>query len=227
MVSAHLNHENANPPLVRAGVRQLCPFMEPFFTEKDLVFDPALAGTWRPVEAKDNSKESWAFTRRGDKLHQLQQTDEEGRQAAFDARLFKLNGQLFLDLHLTKVEGDDLKVNAWASISLVPAHLLLKVERIEPALKLAAMNPDWMQKHLKQHPEAVAHRVVSGGNIVLAASTGELQKFVLAHLEDKEFFGGAMEMKRKQDTTLNQERKTPCPSTNTSAGSATRSSAKC
>ena len=79
----------------------------------------------------------------------------------------------------------------------MPAHLLLKAEQIEPALKLAAMNPDWMQKHLKQHPEALAHRVVSDGNIVLAASTGELQKFVLAHLEDKEFFGGAMEMKRK------------------------------
>ena len=173
------------------------PSWNPFYTEKDLVFDPALAGAWRPVEAKENSKENWAFTKSSDKLYQLQQTDEEGRKAAFEARLFKLNGHLFLDLYLTKVEGDDLKVNAWASFSLVPAHLLLKVAQIEPALKLAAMNPDWVQKHLKQHFEALAHRVVSDGNIVLAASTGELQKFVLAHLEDREFFGGAMEMKRK------------------------------
>jgi hypothetical protein len=48
-----------------------------------------------------------------------------------------------------------------------------------------------------QHPDALAHRVVSDGNIVLAASTGELQKFVLAHLDDKDFFAGAMELKRK------------------------------
>jgi len=173
------------------------PSWNPFYTKKDLVFDPALIGTWRPAEAKESSKETWAFTKSGDKLYQLQQTDEEGHKAAFEARLFKLNDHLFLDLYLTKIEGDDLKVNAWASFSLVPAHLLLKVEQIEPTLKLAAMNPDWMQKFLKKTPDAIAHRVVSDGDIVLAASTDELQKFVLAHLDDKEFFGGAMEMKRK------------------------------
>ena len=149
------------------------------------------------MEAKETSKETWEFTKAGDKLYQLAQTDAEGRKAAFEARLFKLKDHLFLDLYLIKVEGDDLKANAWASISLVPAHLLLRVEQIEPALKLAAMNPDWMQKHLKQHPNALAHRVVSDGNIVLAASTDELQKFVLAHLDDKDFIGGAMELKRK------------------------------
>jgi hypothetical protein len=173
------------------------PSINPFYTEKDLVFDPALVGTWRPVEVKESSKETWALTKAGDKLYQLEQTDEEGRKAIFDARLFKLKDNRFLDLYLTKVEGDRLKVNDWASISLVPAHLLLKVEQIEPALKLAVINPDWMQTHLKQHPNAVAHRIVSDGNIVLSANTDELQKLVLAHLDDKEFFGGAMEMKRQ------------------------------
>jgi len=180
--------------LVLAGC---VPSWNPFYAEKDLVLDPALVGTWRPVEAKESSKEAWEFAKAGDKLYQLAQTDEEGRKATFEARLFKLKDHLFLDLYLTKVEGDQLKVNAWASISLVPAHLLLKVEQIEPALKLAAMNPDWMQTYLKQHPDAIAHRIVSDGNIVLAASTDELQKFVLAHLGDKDFIGGAMEMKRK------------------------------
>lgn len=174
------------------------PSWNPFFSEKDLVDDPALAGTWRPMAGGEDSKETWEFTGKGEKLYQLQQTDGDGRKATFDARLLKLNGRLFLDLYLTAVEEDSLKVNAWAGFSLVPAHLLLKVEQIEPVLKLAAMNPDWMQKHLKQHPESLAHRIVSGGSIVLAASTDELQRFVLAHLDDKEFFGGAMEMKRKE-----------------------------
>ena len=172
------------------------PSWNPFYTVKDLVFDPALIGAWRPVETKETSKEDWAFTKTGDKQYQLVQTDEEGRQAVFEARLFQLNGKRFVDLYLTKVE-DDLKMNAWASFSLMPAHLLLKVEQIEPSLKLAATNPDWMQKFLKKTPEAIAHRVVGDGSIVLAASTGELQKFVLAHLDDPDFFGGPMEMKRK------------------------------
>lgn len=173
------------------------PSWNPFYTEKDLVFDSTLVGRWRTVEAKEGSKEDWEFTKAGDKHYQLTQTDEEGRKANFEARLFKLKEHVFLDLYLTKVEGDDLKANAWASISLVPAHLLLKVELTESALKLAAMNPDWLKEFLKQNPSAIAHRRVSDGSIVLAAGTDELQKFVLAHLGDKEFIGGPMELKRR------------------------------
>jgi hypothetical protein len=63
------------------------PSWNPFYTENDLVFDPALAGAWRPVEAKDASKEAWEFTKAGDKHYQLAQTDEEGQKAAFEVRL--------------------------------------------------------------------------------------------------------------------------------------------
>jgi len=170
------------------------PSWNPFYTEKDLAFDSALVGAWRPADAKE--KELWVFTKTGERMYQLAQTDGEGRKADFEVRLFKLNGQRFLDLYLKKLEGDDRKVNVWANISLVPAHLLLKVEQIAPALKLAAMNPDWIQKFLKQTPSALAHQVVGEGNVVLTAGTVELQRFVLAHLDDKEFFGGAMEMNR-------------------------------
>jgi len=171
------------------------PSWSPLYTEEDLVFDPLLAGTWTPAQAEEGAKERWEFTKAGEKLYELQQTDEEGRKAGFEARLVKLKEHRFLDLYLTKAE-DGVKVNAWASFSLVPAHLILKVEQIDPALKIAAMNPTWMKEFLEQHPDAIAHRVVSGGNIVLAASTSELQKFVLEHVNDREFFGGPMELRR-------------------------------
>jgi hypothetical protein len=172
------------------------PSWNPFYKEKDLRFDPALIGHWRPVKPEENSKENWAFARAGDQLYRLTQTDEEGRKAEFDARLFKLKEHLFLDLYLVKVEGDEMKLNALASCSLLPAHLLLRVEQIEPALKIAVLNPDWMQEHLKQHPDALPHRKLNDGNIVLAAGTDDLQKFLLAHLNDKDFLGGAMELKK-------------------------------
>ena len=73
------------------------PSWNSFYTEKDIVFDPALVGTWRPVEAKETSKETWEFSKTGEKLYQLAQTDEEGRKAAFEARLFKLKDHLFLE----------------------------------------------------------------------------------------------------------------------------------
>ena len=172
------------------------PSWNPLYTEKDLMFDPLLVGAWTPVEAQEGSKETWLFTKGGDKLYQLQQTDEEGRKAGFEVRLVKLKDHRFLDLYLTKVEGDDVKLNAWAGFSLAPAHLILKVEQVEPALKIAAMNPDWMKKFVKQHPDPIAHSVVLDGNIVLTASTSELQRFVLGHVDEEEFFGGAMKLRR-------------------------------
>src|SRR4026208_1366309 len=128
------------------------PSWNPLYTEKDLVFDPLLVGRWIPVNAQEGSPEAWAFTKGGERLYQLQQTDEEGRKASFEVRLVKLKEHRFLDSYLIKVEGDEMKLNAWAGFSLVPAHLILRVEQIEPALKIAAMNPEWMKKFVKQHP---------------------------------------------------------------------------
>ena len=172
------------------------PSWNPFYTEKDLVFEKALVGSWRPADAIDTSKESWEFSKNGEKLYLLKQTDERGRTANFEAALFKLNNQLFLDLYLKKIEGDDDTMNIWAALSLVPAHLLIKVEQFAPSFKMAIMNPDWMQKHVTANPEAIAHRVVENG-IVLSSTTAELQKFLIAHSAEKEFFAEAKEMKAK------------------------------
>jgi hypothetical protein len=172
------------------------PSWNPLYTEKDIVFDRALLGTWTPADAKESSREMWTFIKSTNMVYQLQQTDEEGRKARFEARLVKLKEHRFLDLYLSKVE-DDVKLNALAGFSLAPAHLILKVEQIEPALKIAVMNPEWLKEFLKKHPDGIAHRVVFDENVVLTASTSELQKFVIDHLNDKEFFGGPMELKRK------------------------------
>lgn len=176
------------------------PSWNPLYTEKDIVFDAALVGTWMAADAKEGSKETWVFAKAEDKLYQLQQTDEEGRKATFDMRLVKLKDHRFLDLYLAKIEEDDVKMNAWAAFSLAPAHLILKVHQIEPTLKIAAMNPERMKEVLKKRPDAIAHRVMFDGNIVLNASTAELQKFVLEHVNEEEFFGGPLELKRKGAT---------------------------
>ena len=172
------------------------PSWNPLYTESDLVFDPLLVGTWAPVKPPEGSKEAWGFTKCGEKAYQLQQTDEQGRQATFDARLVKLGEHRFLDLYLTKVAGDDVNLNAWAGFSLAPAHLILKVEQIEPTLKIAAMNPDWMKKFVAEHRDAIAHRVVFDGDIILTASTSDLQKFIAERADREGLFGGAMELKR-------------------------------
>ena len=168
------------------------PSWNALYTEKDIVFDRALVGVWNSPSAK----ETWEFTKAGEKPYQLQHTDKAGRKAGFDVRLVQLKERRFLDLYLTKVEGD-VNLNDWAGFSLAPTHLILKVEGIEPTLKIATMNPDWIKRHVAQYPNAIAHRVVFNGDVVLTASTSELQKFVLKHADDEDFFGGIIELTRR------------------------------
>ena len=155
-----------------------------------------------------SAKETWEFTKAGEKLYQLQHIDKAGRKAGFEVRLVHLKERRFLDLYLTKVEGE-VNLNDWAGFSLAPAHLLLKVEQIEPTLKIATMNPTWMKYFVTEHPNAIAHRMVFSGDVVLTASTTELQKFVLKHADDEDFFGRAMELTRQSCGTETTSAK-PC-----------------
>jgi hypothetical protein len=165
------------------------PSFHELYTEKDVVFDPALIGVW----TADNEKESWDFSKDSDKSYKLVHTDNEKRHAEFSVHLVKLKESRFLDLYLTK--ATDAEFNGWAVASLVPAHLFLKVEQIGPVLRMAAMDPDWLKEFLAKNPKAIDHETLDD-RIVLTASTADLQKFLLEHAQQK-LFGDVADLKRK------------------------------
>jgi hypothetical protein len=57
---------------------------------------------------------------------------------------------------------------------------------------------DWLDKHLKEHPKALAHHR-ENDRLVLTAETADLQNFVLKHLGDGELFAKGGEMIRKAE----------------------------
>ncbi len=61
------------------------PSWNPFYTEKDLLFDPALVGAQRPVEAKKSSEETREFAKASDKLYRLAQTPTTGSMCALSS----------------------------------------------------------------------------------------------------------------------------------------------
>ena len=63
---------------------------------------------------------------------------------------------------------------------MFPGHLLLRVPQVEPHLKLATCDYDWLYNFLTNSPSALAHHSEDGG-LVLTAETRDLQKFVLQH----------------------------------------------
>src|ERR1051325_14017 len=85
----------------------------PFYTERDLIFESKLLGTWEP--AKDShSKEKWVVNRAGATSYKVLEIDTSTN--SYEGHLFKLAGDLFLDLTPTERKGDFL-----------PPHYLIRI----------------------------------------------------------------------------------------------------
>jgi hypothetical protein len=152
----------------------------PFYTEKDLVFEPSLLGDWAGTD-KDPSpiKQFTRVERVGEKGYRATSFNEE-RTNSVICHLFRLKGQLFLDTCPTNHEVD-----------LIPVHQVSKVTRLSPEFENANLNYKWLEELLKKNPKAIRHTIVNdkfeGTNdtrIVLTADTAELQKFILKYLNN-------------------------------------------
>jgi hypothetical protein len=171
------------------------PSVHRYYTEKDVVFDPKLLGEW---QEKDKAEEPqiWKFEASKDKAYSLTVMEKEGKRGEFEAHLFKLKQDYFLDIVATEIGTN---VSDLITASLIPGHLLLRVPQIGTELKLAMFDFDWFEKYLKEHPKSLAH-YVENDRIVLTAETADLQSFVLKHLGESELFPKPGEMVRRNKT---------------------------
>jgi hypothetical protein len=160
------------------------PSVNPFYTEKDVVFDPHLVGEWRDKEKSDDP-EVWKFEQSTNNAYDLT-VIEEGKTGKFRAHLFKLKQERFLDLIPT--ECDYATNQAYlVGVSMFPGHLLMRVGQTDPELKMAVCDYEWLGKYLQKNPKALSHHT-EYENMALTADTRDLQTFVLNHLGTNELF---------------------------------------
>lgn len=169
------------------------PSVNPFYTDKDVITDARLAGTWLEDEDKD-SPASWKFETATNHSYAVVLTEDKGKTGKFEGHLFKLGAELFLDLTPTECEYATNQAGT-VSTAMIPGHLLLRMKFTEKKLSLAFCDPDWVKTFLEKNPAAIAHRKVDG-NIILTAETAALQTFVLKHLGEGELFGKAGDYQR-------------------------------
>lgn len=162
------------------------PSLHELYTEKDVVFEPSLLGTW--VEAKPDSKSTLVFTRLGDKGYKLVSADEK-ETTSLIAHLVKLGDKLFLD-----VNGDP---SADCHTLALPVHMFFLVSQTEPTLRMHDFNDRWLEEFLKKNPGALKREVVDK-DLVVTASTNELQSFVLRHVNTKGAFADSVDYVRKK-----------------------------
>lgn len=164
------------------------PSLHPLFTEEDLVYDPALVGTWAEKEGEDIC----TFRKSGENAYDLIYT-EEGVPARFDAHLVRIGEFLFLD---TYPGEPDIK-NGFYLVHLVPAHTFLRIWIEGDVLRYAMLDLDWLKKMIAEKKVDIAHEQVDG-DILLTASTKELQEFFLKYADDDKAFPDLKELHRQE-----------------------------
>ena len=172
--------------------------LHPLYTEEDVVFERKLLGTW----AQDNDETTWEFKTIDEpqNAYKLIFSDEEGKKGSFVARLVKLQNRLFLDVFPSELPWEpedpnkmDWPYNSWF---LVPAHTFMKIDSIEPQLKMRLALESKIEELLKEDPNAIKHASVED-RLVLTASTKELQAFVLKYADGDKVFADETVLDRK------------------------------
>jgi len=157
------------------------PSVNPFYTEKDVVFDARLLGKWE-AKGDTNDVTTWTFEKSADKAYKVVVTEKDNKQGVLEGNLFKMGDHLFLDLIPADCKFAPEQADIVAA-AMFPGHLLLCVPKVEPTLQLAFCDYDWLEKYLEAHPEALAYHA-EDKRVVLTAKTEELQAFVKRHLTE-------------------------------------------
>ena len=149
----------------------------PYYTDKDLVFDQAMLGDWVDASGTNENSAYVRFEPLGTNGYWLTGLGESETNS-FEVHLFRLKGQMFLDLCPTN-----------RSLDFVPVHQVCKVTQTGSMLETADLDYDWLTKLLEKNPRAIRHMVLrekpeekQGGRIVLTADTKELQRFLLKYV---------------------------------------------
>ena len=176
------------------------------YTEKNVVFEEKLLGTW--VDDPNSPEAIWEFKRFDEpkNAYKLIFSDDKGQKGSFVAHLVKLRNKLFLDVYPDELpwEPDDPNKVKWLfnSFFLIPAHTFIKIDSIEPQLKMRLINDGKMEELLKEDPNAVKHTSIEG-RVVLTASTKELQAFVLEYADDNRVFTNEVVLNRRETEKTN------------------------
>jgi hypothetical protein len=172
--------------------------LHPFYKEHEVIFKKELLGTWTGNDSstwkiEQSQKLSGVFNAdKSDKAYLITYTDKKGT-AVFIVRLFQLEKRLFLDFYPDEVES----TNELMASHLVPTHTVARVDLSDGRMVIRWYNEEWLIGLFRQNKIRIAHEKIpfeSGKadddnfQVVLTASTEELQKFMLKYSEDPNAF---------------------------------------
>lgn len=167
----------------------------------DVAFDdPGLEGTWVSTDgdvlARVERSEEGTFIISAVLMDD--DADKPGRPTVLEARLVKLGKTVLADLVLA--EETRSRITHEHNFLAVRTHQFMKVQRDGDALRLAQPDYDRLRKLLESGRANLAHAKLDqergGPDILITASTAELQAYFREHAESPGFFGDPLLMRR-------------------------------
>jgi len=168
------------------------PSLNAIYSDKDVVFLPQVLGVWQ----KEKSAETWDFQKRDAKSYRLVYTDQQGHSGSFIAHLADVQGTRFLDLFPEQTED---ATPGFYRFHQIPIHSIYLVKEIGDKVVLAAIDYQWLEKYVKDHPSEVPSATF-GSRRMLTASTEQLQRLLV---DNQDRFKHDFELYRQTDSAAN------------------------
>jgi hypothetical protein len=149
-----------------------------FFSEDDVVFEPALLGLW-----VDDDGNWWTVRADGSDGYEFINTpafwDTEGFPS-MNATLFRLGETLFIDFAPGEEGNCETceMVDMPALFPAIPVHMVAVVDLGDDTLALGTLDEDWVREQIEKGRMEIKHERTDDG-IFLTASTGSLRELLL------------------------------------------------
>jgi hypothetical protein len=169
------------------------PSLQPFYTEKDLIFESSLVGSFSDNEGSG----LWTFTKSADLEYKLTIKDKE-KSSTFSTHLFQLGSDHFIDLYAAKESLDDWPREDFFKASLIPGHLVLKVPSFSPKLALQVMDEDGIKEYLKANKGAVPHTFIESERLVFTGSSEQMRDFLKRISTEEKCWGKPAEFQKRK-----------------------------
>ena len=173
--------------------------LQPLYTDEDVVLDSTLVGTWIDVDST-----TWSFqesrSNSYDLIYYEPKYDDEsvpGDSVEFEVHLVSLDNSLFMDLFPGDVPVASHIRNLLYQLHLIPVHTFAKIWLKGDSLSISMFDAEWLLKLIDKEGVVISYESIED-DIVLSASTPDLQEFVLKFADDPKVFSEPFELLRQR-----------------------------
>jgi hypothetical protein len=184
----------------------------PFYTDETLTTIDDIDGVWT------GENESWEFTSEENRAYSLIHTDEDGNKAYFSVHFAKVGNETFIDMYPgdgpnslkpsddanpqikeqeNEITGPSTFKNSFWAFHLVPFHSFGKIIKDKDKVTIKIFDHDFLEKKVSAKEYTIKYEK-NDNNILLTASSQDLQKYALKYSNNPDAFSDDINLTRNK-----------------------------